>query len=535
MGAHLFSLKHDDPYNGDILSSVRALMGPFEPVIGLEIHAELKTRAKMFCACLNDPSERHPNVNVCPVCLGHPGTLPVPNREAIRIVQRVGAALHGTLASFSKFDRKNYFYPDLPKGYQISQYDLPLVSGGYLDLLNGRRIRIERIHLEEDTGRLLHPEGAPFSIVDFNRAGVPLMELVTEPDLRSAEDVALFAEELQRILRYLRASDANMEKGEMRVEVNISLRERSRDNAEPSATGGQNAERHGTELMGTKVEVKNLNSIRSARMAVAYEIERQSRLLREGKPVVRETRGWHDTKELTFSQRSKEEAHDYRYFPEPDIPPLTFSQEELEAIRASLPELPAQRRARFIEEYGLSPEETAILIDDESLGTFFEESFSELLERVSAQGGETIARERLSKLTANYLLTDLRGILLEHATNIEELELLTPERFAELLELIARGKVTSRVAKDVLSEMFATGRSAQDIVAEQGLSQVSDEGEIARIVEKVVSENPKPVEDFRKGKEQALQFLVGKVMAATRGKVNPALAQKLLRKALLGR
>ncbi|MBI4134414.1 MAG: Asp-tRNA(Asn)/Glu-tRNA(Gln) amidotransferase subunit GatB [Candidatus Terrybacteria bacterium] len=490
----------------------------YEAVIGLEIHSELKTRTKMFCACRNDSDEHHPNVNVCPICLGHPGTLPAPNREAIRLTQRVGAALGSELARYSKFDRKNYFYPDLPKGYQISQYDLPLCSGGSLALENGHTVRITRIHLEEDTGTLAHPPAADYSSVDFNRAGVPLMELVTEPDLRSAEDVALFAEELQRILRYVRASDANMEKGEMRVEVNISLRK--------PQTPSSNDQR----VLGTKVEIKNLNSIRSARLAVAYEIERQQQLLERGDKVSQETRGWHDGKEQTFSQRSKEEAHDYRYFPEPDIPPLRFTEEEISEIHAEVPELPQERRQRFAQEFGLTPQETALLVDDKRIGEYYEATVSELREWVSSEGGKQDPI-RLTRLAANYLLSDLRGLLVEHGGTVDDL-LIKPEDFAELMKILAQGKVTSRAAKDILRQMFGTGRDPSELIEEHGLAQLSDEGEVAEIAGRVIAENPKAVLDYRSGKEAALSFLVGKVMAASRGRANPERAKEILLKAL---
>jgi len=299
------------------------------PTIGLEIHAELKTKSKMFCSSLNDPNEKHPNINICPICMGHPGTLPVANKVAIHEVQKVGLALNCTLALFSKFDRKNYFYPDLPKGYQISQYDLPFCKEGYLDIAS-KRIRITRIHLEEDAGRLIHPPGTDYSLVDFNRAGVPLMELVTEPDITSGQEAMAFAKELQILLRYLAASDANMEKGQMRVEANVSVKP------------------DGQEKLGTKVEVKNLNSFKSVERAIAFEITRQSQLLESGQKIIQETRGWDEVKGETFSQREKEEAHYYRYFPEPDLPPFRFTKEEFEELKSEIPELPWQRRKRFL-------------------------------------------------------------------------------------------------------------------------------------------------------------------------------------------
>src|SRR3990167_1819131 len=308
------------------------------PTIGLEIHAELKTQSKMFCSCKNDPAEQHPNINVCPICLAHPGTLPVANKDAINKVIRVGLALGCTISEHSKFDRKNYFYPDLPKGYQISQYDMPFCKGGKLTV-GEKDIYITRVHLEEDTGRLAHPVGAEYSLVDFNRAGVPLMELVTEPDITSSQEASAFAQELQLILRYLGASDADMEKGQMRVEANISVRPQ------------------GQKKLGTKMEVKNLNSFRAVEGAIEYEIQRQTGALEQGDNIIQETRGWDDVKGTTYSQREKESAHDYRYFPEPDLPPFQFSKKEIESLEAQLPEFPQQRRKRLLEEYGLSGKE----------------------------------------------------------------------------------------------------------------------------------------------------------------------------------
>ena len=473
------------------------------PTIGLEIHAELKTKSKMFCSSLNDPLEQHPNVNICPICMGHPGTLPVANKVAIREVQKVGLALNCNLALFSKFDRKNYFYPDLPKGYQISQYDLPFCTGGYLDI-EGKRIRITRIHLEEDTGKLLHPKGADHSLVDFNRAGVPLMELVTEPDIVSGKEAMAFAKELQMLLRYLAASNANMEKGQMRVEANVSIRP------------------EGIEQLGTKVEVKNLNSFRSVGRAIAFEISRQSEVLKSKKKIVQETRGWDDTKVETFSQREKEEAHDYRYFPEPDIPPFRFTKKEFDELNAELPELPWQRRERLSREYSLGPKEAEAFVQQKDIGEYFEKVVSEL--------GPDLAPERLQKLiklSANYILTDLMGLLQKASVRGEDF-LITPENFAELVLLIEKGEISSPIAKQVLREMFGKGGDPSQIIKEKGLAQVSDEASIQKIAQEVIEKNPKAVEDYKKGKETALQFLVGQLMAKTKGTVNPETAHSML-------
>ncbi|MDO8654900.1 MAG: Asp-tRNA(Asn)/Glu-tRNA(Gln) amidotransferase subunit GatB [bacterium] len=470
--------------------------------VGLEIHAELNTKSKMFCPCFNDPAEKEPNKNVCPVCLGHPGTLPVPNEEAIRKVIRVGLALNCTIAEHSKFDRKNYFYPDLPKGYQISQYDMPFCKGGFLQV-GERRIDITRIHLEEDTARLMHPEGADRSLVDFNRAGVALMELVTEPVITSAKEASSFAQELQMILRYLEVSDADMERGQMRVEANISIR------------------KEGESALGTKVEVKNLNSFRSVEQAIIFESQRQERVLVSGAKVVQETRGWDDKKGETYSQREKEEAHDYRYFPEPDIPLLSFSAEEIARLRADIPELPQARRVRLMEEYSLPLKEASFLVQERELGDYYEKTASEFKEL----GGTN------SKLLCNYLVSDLLGLLQGISVNDKEF-LVTPENFAELILLLEQQKITSSVAKQVLKKMFATGADPDHIIADGGFGQVHGEEDIARIAQEVIAVNPKAVADFKKGKEATLQFLVGNMMAVSKGAIDPATAEKALRRVL---
>ncbi|MBI4123230.1 MAG: Asp-tRNA(Asn)/Glu-tRNA(Gln) amidotransferase subunit GatB [Parcubacteria group bacterium] len=492
----------------------------YVPAIGLEVHAELNTKSKMFCSSFNDPTEKEPNVNVCPVCLGHPGTLPVPNEEAIRKVLRVGLALNCTIAEYSKFDRKNYFYPDLPKGYQISQYDMPLCKGGFLQI-GPRRINITRIHLEEDTAKLMHlfepegsseperPEGAARSLVDFNRAGVPLMELVTEPDITSAKEASAFAHELQILLRYLEVSDADMERGQMRVEANISLR------LENSKSEIQNPK------LGTKVEVKNLNSFRSVERAIAFEIERQKEILESGKRVAQETRGWDDKKGETYSQREKEEAHDYRYFPEPDIPLLSFSAAEISRLRADIPELPQARRVRLMEEYGLPLKEASFLVQERELGDYYEKTASEFKEL----GGTNL------KLLCNYLVSDLLGQLQEGSVKDKE-SLVTPENFAELILLLEQQKITSRVAKQVLKMMFETGADPDHIIEESGFTKVWGSEEIARMAQAAVAANPKAVADFKKGKEATLQFLIGNMMVVSKGAIDPGTAEKALRRIL---
>ncbi len=484
----------------------------YEPVIGLEIHSQLKTKTKMFCGSLNDPDETRPNTHVCPVCMGHPGTLPVPNKKAIESVVKVGLALSCEIARRSKFDRKNYFYPDLPKGYQISQYDMPLCERGALDVL-GKKVRITRIHLEEDTGRLVHNKiGSSF--VDFNRAGVPLMELVTEPDIRSAEEAVAFAKKMQTILQYLDVSDANLEKGQMRCEVNISMRE----------PGG---------AFGTKVEIKNINSFSAVRDAIAYEIKRQSAALAKGEKLAQETRGWDENKKATVSQRLKESAHDYRYFPEPDLSELVLDSEDgipeeavidIEKIRASLPELPDQKKARFQKEFALSEHDTDVLASDKQSASYFEHVVSEL-------ATDKKTDPTAIKLAVNYLNTDLRKLIHETGTPISEM-LVSAENFAELIGLLHEGSITSSAGKMVLEEMFATGKDPSNIIEEKGLAQVSDISLLEKIVLEITVAHPKVVADYKAGKQNALQFLLGQLMAKTKGKANPEVSKEILKKLL---
>ena len=481
----------------------------YKPTIGLEIHAELKTNSKMFCGCKNDPDEKRPNYNICPVCTAQPGTLPVANEEAIKKVIKTGLALHSTIAENSKFDRKNYFYPDLPKGYQISQYDQPLCSGGYLEI-EGRKIGITRIHLEEDTGSLAHPEGADYSLVNLNRAGIPLMELVTDPDIISGKEAKAFAEELQRILRYLGVSDADMEKGQMRVEVNISI---SKDHK-----------------LGTKVEIKNLNSFKVVEKAIDFEIKRQQEVLESGGKVIQETRGWHDKKEITFSQREKEEAHDYRYFPEPDLPPLHFEKDYIIKIKTTMPELPEQKRERFKKEYGLDDASIEFFVANKDLSEYFEKVVSEFEEWTEEEEkGE--AHKKASRLVANYLISDIQGLL--SGTEFIEADFkITPENFAEFIKMIYKGEISSKVAKMVIADMFNTGSDQSDIVDANNWGQMSDSGELEKMVKEVIGKNPKAVEDYKSGKQNAIQFLSGQVMAKTRGTANPEKVQELIKELL---
>ncbi len=485
----------------------------YQPIIGLEVHIELNTKSKMFCSCSNDPNERHPNFNICPICLGHPGTLPVINKEAVRKVIKTGLALNCQVSEYSKFDRKNYFYPDLPKGYQISQFYHPLCRNGFLKI-NGKKIRIREIHLEEDTGSLIHMKD--YSLVNFNRAGIPLMELSTEPDITSAKEARKFAEELHLILHYLDVSDADMEKGQMRIEANVSL-----------------AKKKG---LGTKVEIKNLNSFKAVEKAIEYEIERQRDILKSKKKVTQETRGWDDIKEITISQREKEQAHDYRYFPEPDLPPLHINKEMINEIKAEIPELPQQKRERLAREYGLDEKNTEFFVYNKDLGEYFEKVMSELkqgLKEIEMKDRSTKEDEffELSRLSANYIITDLRG-LLQRTSITDEDFLITSENFAKFIILIYRGKISSKIAKMVLKEMFKTGARPSKIIEEKGLIQITNEVEIEKIVKEVISKNQKAVLDYKKGKTTALQYLIGQVMAQTKGKANPQIVSDLLKKIL---
>ncbi len=482
----------------------------YKPTIGLEIHAELKTNSKMFCSCKNDSDEKRPNYNICPVCTAQPGSLPVANEEAIKKVIKTGLALNCKISEDSKFDRKNYFYPDLPKGYQISQYDQPLCVGGHLEI-EGRKIGITRIHLEEDTGSLVHPDGADYSLVNLNRAGIPLMELVTEPDITSGKEARLFAQELQMILRYLGVSSADMEKGQMRVEVNISI---SKGKA-----------------LGTKVEIKNLNSFKVVEKAVDYEIKRQEEVLSSGEKVVQETRGWHDKKEITFSQREKEEAHDYRYFPEPDLAPMHFDKDYVKEIKLSMPELPEEKRERFKKEYGLDSASVEFFVVNKDLSGYFEKVVSEFEEwTIEEEKGE--AHKKVSRLIANYLISDAQGLLAGKEFVEAEFKI-TPENFAEFIKMIYKGEISSKVAKMVLGNMFNTGADPSSVVDENNWRQMSDDSELEKIMKEVIAKNPKPVEDYMAGKQNALQFLAGQVMAATRGTAKPEKVQELLKKMLL--
>jgi len=507
-------------------------MAKYISVIGMEIHVELKTDSKMFCSCKNGMGlEKEPNVNICPVCTAQPGTLPVPNQKAIEFVQLAGLALDCKLRTESKFDRKNYFYPDIPKGYQISQYDQPFCQNGILEIPNPpaksgsrqggdksqipnnnqiqnsniqtKKIGITRIHLEEDTGKLVHPKGANYSLVDFNRAGVPLMELVTEPDIESGAEARLFCQKLQQISRYLGISDADMEKGHMRCEVNLSLHQEGEE-----------------KLSGTKVEVKNINSFRFVEKAIEYEIQRQAEILDKGGKIIQETRGFDSNRNVTVSQRKKESAHDYRYFPEPDIPPLRFSEEYIMVLKQRLPELPEAKKKRMTEEYQLSQESAEVITGDKKLADYFEAVVSELEEKVKNK--ETAAeREKCLKLAANYIANELQ----KHVK-------ITPENYAEFIGIVAEGKINSSAAQAVLEEMYRTGGDPSQIIDRKGLMQMNDKKELEEMVNKIIAENQKSAKDYRHGKQNALQFLMGKTMSESKGKANPAIVINLLKKKL---
>ena len=481
-------------------------MSKYLPTIGLEIHAELRTKTKMFCDCPNSPDDKQ-NTNVCPVCLGHPGTLPVINKKAIESMIKIGLAIDGEINENFKFDRKNYFYPDLPKGYQISQFDMPIVKGGNLDISASlgreKTVKINRVHLEEDAAKLMHAtdKGVEVSLVDYNRGGAPLMELVSEPDMHSAEEAVAFAKELQLILRYLGVSDADLERGQMRFDANVSV----------SA---------GKEL-GTRAEIKNLNSFSALESAVNYEIQRQTEILEGGGKINQETRGWDDAKKLTISQRSKEESHDYRYFPEPDLPPLTKDGFNVEKLRLEIPELPNAKRKRFGEEFGLSLEQMNVLIQDREMSNYFEQAVSEL-----ESDNQKEANADRVKLILNYLTSDIKGALMTKGISLNQSKL-AAENFADLVDMIFKKEISSRVAKDLIVRMIDTGLDPREIVKSEGLNQISDEGGLEETVKKIIFANPKAVEDYKAGKTNALQFLVGKAMAELKGRGNPGVLRTL--------
>jgi aspartyl-tRNA(Asn)/glutamyl-tRNA(Gln) amidotransferase subunit B len=475
----------------------------YNPIIGMEVHVDLSTRSKMFCGCSAEFFGVAPNTHVCPVCLGMPGTLPVINKRAIEYTIMTGLALNCEIQLHSVFARKNYFYPDLPKGYQISQYELPLCLNGYVDIEpeesdTPKRIRIRRAHLEEDTGKLTHVNS--HSLVDLNRAGVPLLEIVTEADLNSADEAYAYVAKLRQLVRYLGVSTGDMEKGAMRCEVNLSLQD--------AATG----------QWGTKVEIKNLNSFRSVRNAIAYEIERQAKVLNEGGVIEQTTRGWDENKGMTFLQRTKEGDTGYRYFPEPDLPPLELDPAWIEEIKATLPELPDAKIARYTTDYGLSQKEALVLAEDRAVAEYYDR----VVAAADPASGVT------PKLISNWVTGELFRLMSEQGVEVTAVKI-KPEDLVSLIELVNAKTINQTAAKKVFGVMFESGRPPTEIVQTLGLQQISDEGQLIPIIQQVIIDNPDPVEQFKQGKEKTIKFLVGQVMRTTRGKADPQLTEQLLR------
>jgi aspartyl-tRNA(Asn)/glutamyl-tRNA(Gln) amidotransferase subunit B len=480
----------------------------YEAVIGVECHVELKTKTKMFCGCANEFGGE-PNTKVCPVCLGMPGALPVPNAKAIELIVTTGLAFGAEIPSFSRFDRKNYFYPDMPKDYQISQYDMPLSVGGavgyWLDDGTMKECRLTRIHLEEDTGKSTHAgsgdgriAGSSYSLVDFNRAGVPLMECVSEPELHTAQEAVAYLESLRRTLLTLGVSDVKMEEGSLRCDANVSIR--------PA----------GSSELGTKTEIKNMNSFRSVERAIESEIARQVEVLATGGRIVQETRGWDEVNGVTHSMRSKEEAHDYRYFPDPDLVPLEIARSDVERLKESLPALPCERFERYTREYGLSPQTATQLIDNLSLGAYFD---------------RVVACSKNPQQSSNFVLGELSRLANETGVAVAESKV-APEELAELIGLVDGKRINSKIAKELLARMWAGGGSPAAIVEREGLAQTSDPAAVERFVDEIFAANPKIVADYRAGKTNVMGFLVGQVMKASRGKADPALVNELLQKKL---
>lgn len=473
----------------------------YEAVIGLEVHAQLLTESKMFCRCSARYADAPPNSVVCPVDLGLPGSLPVINHKAVEFTIMTALALNCSIPEFSRFDRKNYFYPDLPKDYQISQYDLPLSHEGYLTIEVGDqviRIAVRRVHLEEDTGKLLHrvdAKGKAYSLVDYNRSGVPLMEIVSDPDMRTPEEARLYLIKLRNILRWIGVSTGNMEEGSFRCDANVSIR----------PTGSQE--------FGSKVEVKNMNSFRAVYRALEYEISRQTEVMRKGGRIEQETRGWVEEQGITVSQRRKEHAHDYRYFPEPDLPPLVIGREWVQDIRSRLPELPDEKRDRLMSEYALPYYDATLLTSSRGIADFFE---------------KTMALHPNARAVGNWMTGELFRLLNVSGIEIEQSKV-APEHLAELLKLVEQGAISASIGKVVLEDAFATGKKPGEIVQERGLAQISGVDELSNIVDQVLAANPQAVADYRAGKAPAMGFLVGQVMKATRGKANPGVVNELLR------
>lgn len=468
----------------------------YETVVGLEVHVELHTNSKIFCGC-STAFGAPANTHTCPVCLGHPGVLPVLNKQAVEYAMKAAMALNCEIADISKFDRKNYFYPDSPKAYQISQFDQPIGENGWIDIeVNGetKRIGITRLHLEEDAGKLTHVDGGYASLVDFNRVGTPLVEIVSEPDIRTPEEAKAYLEKLKAIMLYCDVSDVKMEEGSLRCDANISLRP------------------YGQEKLGTRAELKNMNSFRGVQRGLEYEQIRQAEILNDGGVVVQETRRWDDAQGKTFSMRGKEESHDYRYFPDPDLVRLNISQEWKDRVRASIPELPDARKARYTSEFGLPSYDAEVITSSKKLADFFEESLSYTKD---------------AKAVSNWIMGDLLGYLNANSLELSEVKI-TGQGLGEMIGLLEKGTISSKIAKTVFKSMLETGKLPQQIVEEQGLVQISDEGALVAVVDQIIQANPQSVEDFKAGKDKAIGFLVGQIMKETKGKANPALVNKLL-------
>lgn len=505
-----------------------------EPVIGLEVHVQLKTKSKMFCACSNFSDELPPNTSVCPVCMGHPGTLPVPNIQAVKWGAKTSLALHCQVPEYTKFDRKHYFYPDLPKGYQITQFDQPIGFSGYLKIIDPdtkevMRININRLHLEEDAAKNTHT--ADGTLVDYNRGGTPLMEIVSEPDIKTAAQAKAYLHEMRLIMRYLDVSDADMEKGNLRCDANISMRP------------------VGSSELFPKTEIKNINSFNNVYKAIEYEIGRQTRLWLEGDPVkITTTRGWNDQKQITEEQRTKEAAHDYRYFPDPDIPPLKIvleapnglckdlPEDEINTVclAAGLPELPYDKRLRFITEFNLDVDDATVLVNDHDIALFTDEAISELQEWVKdiPEIDWKKQKNELVQNSVNWLINRLGKILDESKKSLKETGL-TAKTFSELMVLIAANKVNSNSALEILQIMVNKGGDAHQIMIDHNLGQISDTKELEAILDEIITDNPKSVADYKSGKEKALQAMVGQAMAKTKGKANPGVVMDLLKKKLV--
>jgi len=502
-------------------------MSKYDIIIGLEIHAELKTKSKMFCSCNNNPDGKKPNQTTCPICMGHPGALPVPNKQAIEWTILAGLSLNCKINKLSKFDRKNYFYPDLPKGYQISQYDLPFVYDGYMDI-GEEKIDITRIHLEEDTGKLTHPKGKNYSLVDYNRSSTPLMELVTEPTIKDAKTAKIFCQRYQQTLRYLDISDADMEKGQMRCEANISVQEKDKwiYNGNCEITPVNNYK------LNPKIEVKNINSFKAIEKAIEFEIKRQIEAIEEGEKLYQETRGWDENKNETVRQRLKETSADYRYFPEPDIPPINISEEWITEIKKSVHEMPEVKKKRFIKQYKFSDEIAEILISDKKLANYAEQVISELRAWIDANDDEwERQKNKLAKTTSNWLVNNLLKHLKEDKETIRDIKI-TPENFAEFVSLVYQGKINSSAAQEVMEVMYKHGGDPSNIVDDLGLEQVDNEAELEKQIKEILDKNQEQVTEYKAGKETVLKFFIGQTMAASQGKANPKIVNELLKKLL---